>query len=289
MTHSGSEGLPSPARARRPGWTAPWRVGRKLWAIAAATVRSQLEYLSEQLWRTLFLVIILYVFTQLWHATDRFQDVRVSTGFSIAQLIWYLAFTESIIMSSPGLRANAVDQEVRTGGVAYRLSKPIPYPLFWFGNDLGERAVRFLVHLFVGCIVALVVVGPIPLSLAGVLKALILVALGAVADWTWVFSISMLSLWVEDTFGLHLLYRRMLMLLGGMLLPLEAYPDWLEAICRKLPFAYLVYHPSRFFVAPEAAGWWKAVGMVSLIAAVGLVPLLLVYRIGLRRVSAQGG
>ena len=262
---------------------------RKILAIAGATLASQFAYIGEQLVRTLFLVLILYTFTQLWNATDRFQDVQVITGFSIAQLIWYLVYTESIITSAAGLRGTQVDHDVRTGDLAYRLTKPIPYPCFQLGTELGTRVFRFVLNLLVGSAVALVVVGPIALSPLSITAALALTLVVFVADWIWVFSISLLSFWVEDSFGVHLLYRRLLMLLGGMLLPLEAYPDWLRKVCEQLPFAYMVYHPSRLFVQPEPSGWFTAMGMVLLIGAVGLLPAFLLYRAGLRHVSAQGG
>ena len=280
-------GPASPAALRRPG--GPLALLRKVAAVARATVASQFAYLGETLVRTIFMALVLYTFTQLWSATDRFQDVRRLTGFSIAQLVWYLAFTESILLSLPGFRASQVDRDVKTGDIAYRLAKPIPYPWFQLGADLGERAVRFAVNLAVGCAVALLVVGPIHLAPVSVAAALVLTFIVFLADWTWAFAISTLSFWIEDTYGLHLLYRRLLMLLGGMLLPLEAYPDWLAAICRKLPFAYMVYHPSRLFVSTRPDEWAHDLAMVFLIGIAGLVPMLALYRAGLRQVSAQGG
>ena len=267
----------------------PFALLKKVLVISRATLASQFAYVGEQVVRTTFLVLILYIFTQLWNATDRFQDVREATGFSIPQLIWYLAFTESIIMSAAGIRGTSVDHDVRTGDLAYRLTKPIPYPCFQFGSDLGTRVFRFFLNLAVGIGVSLAVVGPIPLAPLAVLAAISLTLLVFVVDWIWVFSISVLSFWIEDTFGIHLLYRRLLMLLGGMLLPLEAYPDWLRSVCERLPFAYMVYHPSRLFVLDRPDGFLHAVGVVLLLGIVGLIPALLLYRLGLRQVSAQGG
>ena len=267
----------------------PFALLKKVLVISRATLASQFAYVGEQVVRTTFLVLILYIFTQLWNATDRFQDVLEATGFSIPQLIWYLAFTESIIMSAAGIRGTSVDHDVRTGDLAYRLTKPIPYPCFQFGSDLGTRVFRFFLNLAVGIGVSLAVVGPIPLAPLAVLAAISLTLLVFVVDWIWVFSISVLSFWIEDTFGIHLLYRRLLMLLGGMLLPLEAYPDWLRSVCERLPFAYMVYHPSRLFVLDRPDGFLHAVGVVLILGIVGLIPALLLYRLGLRQVSAQGG
>lgn len=256
----------------------------KTWSVLWITLQSRFAYVGELVLRTIFIVLILFIFTQLWRATGQIGK----TGFSLAQLIWYLAFTEAI-MTSSDTGAGEVDREVRSGDIAYRLARPLPYPLYHFGAALGERVLRFGLNLFVGALVALVVVGPLAIGPLALLLSLSAALLGFVADWVWSFTISLLSFWFEDTFGIHLLYRRALMLLGGMLIPLEAYPAWLRRIADALPFRYFVYAPARLFVRPDLRYWIEVSAALGLLAVVGLAPLLLVYGLGLRRVSAQGG
>jgi hypothetical protein len=98
--------------------------------------------------RTVFLALVLFIFAQLCRAADGSQDVRALTGFTIAQLIWYLAFTEAITMSVPALGEVEVDREVRSGDIAYRLVRPLSYPLFHLATGLGERVLRFALSLF---------------------------------------------------------------------------------------------------------------------------------------------
>lgn len=271
---------------RRPGGIAA--IAAKTWAVLRITVLSRLAYLGEILVRTIFLVLVLFTFTQLWRATDRGQDVAGITGFTIAQLIWYLAFTEAIMLSA-GRYEQEVDREVRSGDIAYRLARPLPYPLYHLGATLGERLLRFVLNLMVGIGVALVIVGPIPLAPLSVVAALSAALLGFVVDWILSFAISLLAFWIESTDGLHLLYSRALMLLGGMLIPLDAYPAWLGALAGALPFQYLVYQPARLFVRTDIEGWLHVVGVQALLGLAGLIPLLIIYRYGLRRVAAQGG
>lgn len=256
----------------------------KVASVIRITLSSRFAYLGELLVRSIFIVLIMFTFTQLWRATGQTER----TGFSLAQLIWYLAFTEAI-MTSATTGAGEVDREVRSGDLAYRLIRPLAYPLYHFGAALGERLLRFTINLLVGITVALVVVGPMQIELLAFPLALSAALAGFVADWVWTMTISLLSFWFEDTFGLHLLYRRCLMLLGGMLIPLEAYPEWLGRIASALPFQYLVYAPARLFVRPDLGYWGEVIGAILLMALVGCVPLLLVYHLGLRQVSAQGG
>ena len=281
-----ADGRPGPAPRAGGGAVA---TAVKFAAVFRITLASRFAYLGEMALRTIFLVLILFTFTQLWRATNASQNVQGLTGFNIARLIWYLAFTEAMIISAPALTENEVDREVRSGDIVYRLTRPLSYPLYHLASGLGDRVLRFLLNLLVGGAVAWLLVGPITLSPIALGAAVLAALLAFVADWTWSFSISLLSFWIEDTFGLHLLYRRLLMLLGGMLLPLEAYPRWLGRVAHALPFQYLVYRPARLFVQADASGLASLLGVLLLIILIGLAPLLLIYRLGGRRLSAQGG
>jgi ABC-2 type transport system permease protein len=274
-----------------PGLRRPGGVGRvvaKVWGVLWITLVARLAYLGELLIRSLFMVLVLYVFTQLWRATSASIDVQTITGFSVIQMIWYLAFTEAIAMST-SLRYEEVDRDVRSGDIAYRLARPMPYPAFHLGAYLGDRLVRFAITLALGVVVARVVAGPVSLQPLSVLAALLAAVVGFCADWVITFTLALLAFWFEDTSGLQLLYRRAVMLLGGMLVPLEAYPHWLAEVCRALPFRYIMYEPARLFVAPTAQGLADLLLAQLALGAAGLLPLLLVYRRGLRRASAQGG
>lgn len=282
-----ARGAPGAPELRRPGgWAA---AAGKTWAVLCITLASRFAYLGEIAVRTLFLALIIFIFTQLWYATDASAGgVQALTGFSVAQLIWYLVFTEAIVTSASRYMLE-VDREVKSGDIAYRLARPLAYPLFHFGAVLGERMLRFGLNLVIGGSVALMVVGPISLAPLGVLAALVTALLAFVIDFVISFMIGTLAFWVEDTSGLHLLYSRALMILGGLLIPLDAYPDWLGRIARTLPFQYLVYQPARLFVAGSAEGFLRTLGTQILLGAAVLLPMLFVYRLGLRRVSAQGG
>src|SRR4051794_14385821 len=96
---------------RRPG--GPSRTMAKTWSVLRITLLSRLAYVGELAVRSIFIVLIIFIFTQLWRATG--QSDR--TGFTLAQLIWYLAFTEAI-MTSVDTAGGEVDREVRSGDIA---------------------------------------------------------------------------------------------------------------------------------------------------------------------------
>jgi ABC-2 type transport system permease protein len=261
---------------------------RKYAWIGLTAVRSNVAYLGEVAARAIFLGVILFIFLRLWQATYAGTGEERLGGLTLAQMLWYLAITESIILSAPRV-AQEVDQDVRTGTLAVQLIRPLSYPLYRLWTTLGERAVRFGVNAGVGSLIALAFVGPIEISPAGIAFFALALPLAFVLDFLGYFLIGLGAFWLENTAGLTLIYSRVTMILGGMLLPIELFPDAVQPVLRALPFASVVYGPARLFVRPEAAF------LLDLLARQGLAILAFalgtaaVYRVALRRIHSNGG
>ena len=257
-------------------------------ALFATNLRNQLAYTGEWALRGVFLAMILYVFLQLWRATYAAQPGGVIGGFTLPQMLWYLAITESLILSRPTLN-RLVDAEVRTGDIAYTLLRPYAYGGYRLMAYLAERLLRFATLMSIGVLLATLYVGPVPLraqDLAGALAALLLACL---LDFLGAFGIGLLAFWTEDTSSIGLLYDRAVMLLGGMLLPLELFPEPLGAIARALPFATLIYGPARVALgAPPEPVLLLLVRQAVFIAA-GAVLVGLLYRRAFRDIAVNGG
>lgn len=262
----------------------------KVAAVARLHAAAQLAYPAEVLSATVFVAVVMFTLAALWRAIAEHHDIAAMTGLDLPRLIWYVAYTEALAMSfavpSDGL---PVDREIRSGDVAYRLARPQPYPLYHFGACLGERAARLALRVPIHAAIAWGLVGLPELSPHAVAAALVAGVLASIADLTWVLVISFASFWIEDTFGLHFFYRRSVFLLGGLLIPLDAYPEWLRKIADALPFKDLLFGPSRLFVGGDATGAWALLRSQLIMAGVGFAVLALVYRAGVRRLSAQGG
>lgn len=93
----------------------------------------------------------------------------------------------------------------------------------------------------------------------------------------------------EEVSPYEWIYQKMIFILGGMLIPLDFYPAWLQSIAKALPFAYAMYGPARLFVTPDLGQFSSLVlgqGLWILILG-GL--LALAYSRGVRRLAINGG
>ena len=256
--------------------------------IGLTAARSNLAYLSEVATRTLFLAVILYIFLRLWQVTYGETGAQQLGGLTLPQMLWYLAMTEALTLSAPRIAAE-VDQDVRTGALAVQLIRPIEYPLARLWTTLGERVVRFGLNTGVGAALALLMVGPISFSAGGLLLFALALPLAFTLEFMGQFLIGLAAFWLEDTSGLMLIYSRVTMILGGMLIPLELFPPALQPILRALPFSSIIYGPARMFVHPEAAFLAGLVLRQGLAIGALALAVALVYRAGLRRIHSNGG
>ncbi|MBI4533226.1 MAG: ABC-2 family transporter protein, partial [Candidatus Melainabacteria bacterium] len=152
-------------------------------------------------------------------------------GLTLTQMLWYLCVTESITLSAPRI-AQVVDEDVRTGTLAVQLTRPLLYPLYCLSTTSGERLVRFALNLSVGAIITFVLIGPMEVSALGLMIFAVSLPTAFVLDFLANFLIGLGAFWLEDTSGLMLVYSRLTMILGGMLIPLELFPEAIQPVLK---------------------------------------------------------
>jgi ABC-2 type transport system permease protein len=256
--------------------------------IGYTSVRSNLAYAGDIVARTTFMATVLFVFMRLWAAVYSGAGVDRLGSLSLRQMLWYLTIAEAIILSAPRVSVE-VDEDVRTGKIAVQLLRPMSYALALLGKAMGERIVRFAVNVLAGSVVALILVGPIPISMSGLAMFLLALPLAFVIDFLGYLIVGLCAFWLESTIGLAIIYSRITMLLGGMLMPLEVFPQSWQPVLGWLPFGAVVYGPSRLFVAPETNVLWdiakvQAASLIGFAAAAGAL-----QRIGVKRIQSNGG
>jgi ABC-2 type transport system permease protein len=261
---------------------------RKYGWIGLTSARSSVAYLTEAATRIIFLGVVLFIFLQLWRATYTQTGAVQLGGLTLAQMLWYLVMTEAITLSNP-LAGQEVDHDVRTGAVAIQLIRPLSYPLYRLWTALGERMVTFTMNTLVGAVIALILVGPIPFSPGGLLIFAVSLPFAFTLNFLGYFLVGLCAFWLEDTSGLRLIYSRLTMILGGMLLPLEVFPEAFQPLLRLLPFSSMVYGPARLFVQPDLAFLGDLIVRQGVALVVFSILVAAVYRVAVKRINANGG
>jgi ABC-2 type transport system permease protein len=257
-------------------------------SVLRMRVLAGLAYDRDVAVRSVFMVVVLGTFVQLWSTTFDSTAAGIVQGFSLRDLVWYLVITETVVLSTPRI-VQTIDAEVRGGDVAYALARPMSYPLFHLAGYWGETLVRLPLNLGVGSAIGLLAVGPPNVSALSLASTLLIACLAITLRGCFEILIGLSAFWLEDTLPVDWLYSKLLLTVGGTLLPLELFPSWLGAIARVLPFASVQYAPARVFVGatPDVVASIALTQLAWL--AVGWLLVQLVFTRATRRVVAHGG
>ncbi len=258
----------------------------KYWALLRIAFKDRMASPADVLARSLFFGAVIFLFSRLWSAIG--TGAPGGAGASSRELVWYLFITEAIVLSLPPL-TELVDRDIQTGDIAYSLIRPLDYLASRSMAYLGDVGARFLVNAGMGALFAALFVG-LPDRAAGIPLALPLVLGAFLIHLAISLAISMLGFWVEDTLPFFWIYSKASFILGGLFMPIDFYPPWMRTVCRFFPLRDGVYS-----VAQAALGLGAAVSPAWILArqcawtAGGLTLAALMFRVGVRRLEAQGG
>ena len=260
---------------------------KKYLAIIQMQVINNIAYPGDFLGRSVSIGIFLFIFAGLWKTTFAIAGTDVINGLTVSNMLWYLMMAETIELGRPRIN-RVISEQVKNGEVAYILSKPYNFLLYHFSFGLGDSLMRIVMNIIVGTGVTWILAStpPSPLGWAMALVTMI----GA-----WILHFCMMALIgltafvVEETNSFELIYQKAVFILGGMLLPLDLFPQWLQSIARVLPFPYMMYAPARLFVKPEWGLFWQMLANQWIWVAVLAGALVLAYRSSEKVLTVNGG
>ena len=235
------------------------RYGFVLWTAA----RQQWVYRAELAMRAVQMVLFMGVFMALWTAAFSVSGRTELAGYRLADMVWYLAMTETLTLSSSRVFVE-ISEAVKAGDLAYTLARPLSYPFYQVANSLGNSAPRFLLNLLTASAVVGLGMGRIAGSPQGFLAFLGMAALALLLDALIAVLIGLSAFWIEEVMPAFWIYQKLLFTVGGLFLPL----------------AFVAFEPE--FVLQGLAG---QMAYVATFAAL----VVLVWRRAQRRLVVHGG
>lgn len=266
-----------------------WR-GRagKYAAITTANLQNQLAYIWDALNRAFFIVIIMFIFVQLWTAAYASQDATEIAGMTLANTIWYFLIAEMVELSKMR-HDQKITAEVKDGSIAYTLIRPYNYLGYHFFNGLGETALKLVLIFFLGLPIVLFYAGPPDVAWWQLPLVGLVMFLALLLSFLMVSMIGLLAFVTEDTQSFYLIYQKLVFILGGLLIPVNFLPEWLERIALALPFQLMTYAPAKLFVAFTWEEFGRMMGSYVIWFAIIGGALWLHYRWMVRRLAVNGG
>ena len=259
----------------------------KYWFIFQTTLVNSLAYPGELIGRSLMIIPFMWIFFQLWQVTFDASGSDVIHGLTLKDTLWYLMLAETIELGRPQL-ARTISENIKDGSIAYLLNKPYDFILYQLSNAMGETIFRAVFNALFGGITVWFLVGA-PAHPAGFIVALPAILGAWILHFCVNAMIGLLAFALEDVSAFTWIYQKLAFIFGGLLIPLDFYPPWLQAITRALPFSSTIYGPARLFVSPTLELFVDVMFLQILWIAILGFCLTLVYRRGLRQLTVNGG
>jgi ABC-2 type transport system permease protein len=265
-----------------------------LTAIRTTLYDAKLNLMGELEYRAAFLIWVVedvlgaLISLGVWLAV---LDHSARLPLDRAQIVTYFLAQGLVASCTNAWLIYFVPEEIREGRLSHKLLRPVPPMAHWIANNLGEKALRLLLHVPVVCAVGVLFRAELRLPPDAWTWLLVLTAvlLAAAVAFLLDLLITLTAFWLQDVWGLHGAFRLAERFLNGRLVPLALFPAWLMGAVEAQPFRYMLSFPLEVLTGSLAAdavarGFAWQIGW-----AVGLYLLYRVqWRFGLRAYSAVG-
>src|SRR3989344_1325595 len=262
----------------------------KYFEIFKISCRNNITYLGEVLGIGGLVAVRIWFFTHLYRTAFVLSGTTALGGLTLTETIWILALAQAFHVSNRGrVIMNAIEYEVKSGSIAYTISKPYSCLLYSFFTCLGVSASNILTSVLFGSLAAALLVGTIQFSFVGLLAGIALLVFGITLNTLAVLIIGLSAFWAEDTSAFRWIYDKMLWIFGGIFLPFSILPDKYQALIQLLPFNQMLYAPARMIVSFNGHEFYK--NLLIQIAWIIILSLLVrwMYKKGTKNLSVNAG
>jgi ABC-2 type transport system permease protein len=262
-------------------------------AVARMAFRRQLAYRTANLAGLATNAFFGYLRAALFLTLFASNTSSPIGGYDMQAATTYTWVTQALIMILNLWGWWDVETTIRTGDVVTDLARPFSYVGYWLARDYGRAAFfvifRGLPSLLLG---QLTLAGGLrwPASPLHWLALALSLVLAVAASFAWRFLLNLTAFWTSDARGLGGVANGLVLFLGGFVVPLRFFPDWLQPALLSLPFAAMIQVPTDIFIGrlePTETLYALAGQAVWVLALLAVAQVVVSFAV--RRVSVQGG
>ena len=180
---------------------------------------------------------------------------------------------------------------IRTGGVAFEMTRPLDLYNLWFVRAVSGRAAPLAMR----CIPIFVIAGlflglQAPASAAAASLFVLSLAGGLLLAASMVALMTISLLWTISGDGIYRLAAPVIFFFSGIVIPLPMLPDWCQPLIAVLPFRGLLDTPFRIYMGALSGSDAVAALLHQLLWVTALMLLgRAILARGVRRLVVQGG
>ena len=238
-------------------------------AIVAVRCKMLLQYRAAAL--AGFVTQLFWGFIKVMVFVAFYASALTEPPMTLSEVLVYIWLGQALLVLLPWNVDAEIAEQIRGGGVAYELLRPLDLYLFWFARTLAFRMAPTLLRMFPMLAVTYFVLPWIGLDewalpAAASMGSALLFVLACVGtlilstSFTMILHISLI--WTISGEGFNRMMPGLVPLLAGLIIPLPLFPDWMQGFLYWQPFRGVADTPFRIYsghIALEDA--WLEIGL----------------------------
>lgn len=183
---------------------------------------------------------------------------------TIPELVAYVWLGQALLAIFPWNVDTEIAEMIRSGSVAYELTRPLNLYWFWFARTVALRTAPTLLKctpliLLTMFVLPLVGLGEwalmAPPTWTAAVGFIVSQFLGLLLACAMTMLMHVVLIWSLSGEGINRIFPSIALVLSGNILPLPLYPDWMQTFIEWQPFQGLIDVPFRIYsgnIGPEA-------------------------------------
>lgn len=257
--------------------------------MARIALNDHMSHRIRQATRFMVFASLTTVMIILWRMI--YQSGYGPPAISLTTMCWYLGLAQMVLFLSPRL-VSVIDDDIRSGNVAYFLTRPVPYLWVRLAEGAGALAGMCCLYFTLGTAFIYFLAGGWPDSgPMSVLVALTSLLIANLIHLLFQLCCGLSSFWTHEANIVYYAYQKMFILFGGCYMPLFLYPSFFSGdVLKFLPFSAMMNGPCSLVFADHLGMAWLELIFLQIFWC-GVAGLLAykTYNACLQRVEINGG
>ncbi len=261
---------------------------KKYFYIFKTAITEKISYLLNLLFTFIFFCLIIFILLSIWNYI--YADTQIINGYLLNQVMWYVLLAEVLWFGGHNpIFIDDVSNDIKTGNIACKINKPYNYIFFSLAKYLGDIFLQMIVFLLIGIFIGCIFIDFIQnFNIKSILPIVTTYTFGIIINSLIYIIISLSSFWFEENKPFIWIYDKIIVIFG-IVFPLEMLPDWLKPLTMYTPVFVSVYGPVKLTIDFSMNIFYKVM-TAQFLWFIGLIILALyIYQKGAKKINSNGG
>lgn len=255
-------------------------------------LKNSMEYRANFMLSIISVIFPVTIQYFLWTAVFKASSQNVVYGYDYHQMIAYAISSAIIVKFTAGGFEWDVADDVKNGGLSKFIIRPVGYIRYRISCFLGTKSVQALIMLVIMAVIytIMIVEFNFQLTVGRACVFLLTLFMSLILNFMIIFSISMLAFWINEVWGIFVIFNLLNAVVCGGVFPLDVFGENMLKFFDFLPFKYVIYYPVNILTGRTDINLAGHIILLQLFwIGVMLFIVNILWRIGMKKYTAVGG